>query len=170
MEGSVNLSRRGFLRARPSVRRAFRPPWALSEQDFLRSCTRCDKCIETCPTRVIGRGDGGFPEMVFSRAECTFCGACVEQCAPKALSRAANASGKPWSLRAQIDEKCLAQQNVVCRSCGDVCEARAIRFKPRLGAAAMPEIEMGVCTGCGACIGPCPTQAIAMNYQEGAMP
>lgn len=170
MEGSVNLSRRGFLRARPLTRRAFRPPWALPEHDFLQSCTRCEKCIEVCPTEVVRRGDGGFPEVSFSHAECTFCGACVKHCLPGALRQGAAADALPWPYRAMIGSTCLAQQDVVCRSCGDACELRAIRFRPRLGAAALPEIEMDVCTGCGACVGPCPAQAIAMtNFQEGAM-
>ena len=38
--------------------------------------------------------------------------------------------------KAMIAASCLARNRVVCRSCGERCEARAIRFVPALGGAA----------------------------------
>ena len=170
MEGSVNLSRRGFLRAKPSVQIPLRPPWSLLESNFLRACSRCDGCRTACPTGIVVRGSGGFPEVDFARGECTFCGACATHCRSGALQHDAAVDTRPWSYRARIEEACLAQRNVVCRSCGDACEARAIRFRPRLGGAALPEVDWAACSGCGACVRPCPTHAIAMtNHQEGAV-
>jgi len=64
--------------------------------------------------------------------------------------------------RAVITRDCLAYNNVVCRSCGEACEAAAIRFRPRLGGAAVPEVDEGKCTGCGACMAPCPAKAITL--------
>lgn len=59
-------------------------------------------------------------------------------------------------------EHCLAFQNVVCRCCGESCTAAAIRFSPRLGAAAEPVLNPDLCTGCGACLPVCPTAALSL--------
>ena len=55
---------------------------------------------------------------------------------------------------------CLALQNVVCRTCGERCETDAIRFTPRLGAAAEPVLLTDRCTGCGDCVPVCPNAAL----------
>lgn len=59
-------------------------------------------------------------------------------------------------------EHCLAFQNVVCRTCGETCEHQAIRFSPRLGAAAEPRLQTELCTGCGDCLVVCPTTALSL--------
>ncbi len=61
---------------------------------------------------------------------------------------------------ARIGPECLAFRNVSCRNCGDACEEQAIRFRPVVMAAAQPEVDPDKCTGCGACVAPCPVQAI----------
>lgn len=63
----------------------------------------------------------------------------------------------------RIAAACLAYANSVCRTCGDVCEAGAIRFRPRIGGAALPEVDDGKCTGCGDCAAACPASAIAVS-------
>ncbi|MDX9886699.1 ferredoxin-type protein NapF [Thauera sp.] len=159
----VATSRRGFLRiGRRTVEPARRPPWAIDEALFVDRCTRCDRCIETCPTQILVRMDGGFPGVDFSRGECTFCGDCVSVCEPRALLRG-DAAALPWTLVAAIGADCLAVRGVECRVCGEVCPERAIRFRLQLGGVAHPVLDAGVCTGCGACIGPCPARAIAMQ-------
>lgn len=167
MEGSVNLSRRGFLRARVVQRHVpVRPPWALAESAFVAACTRCDACVAACPTHIVVRGDGGYPEVDFTRGECSLCRACVDACQPQVLSLGQE---PPWHIKPEIRSMCLAQQNVVCRSCGDACEARALRFVPRLGGASRPEIDVAACTGCGACVGACPVQAVTMRIENQTM-
>jgi ferredoxin len=59
-------------------------------------------------------------------------------------------------------EHCLAQQNVVCRSCAEICEHDAIRFSPRLGGAALPVLNSERCTGCGDCLSICPNAALSL--------
>lgn len=160
---SASPSRRGFLRG--SVRAAApapRPPWAREERDFISSCTRCDACIDACPTAILVRADGGFPAVDFSRGECTFCGDCVTHCAPRALLRPAEGDA-PWSLKASIGQACLAAAGVECRVCGENCPVGAIRFRPRIGGVALPQLEAEACTGCGACFAPCPTRAIVVQ-------
>jgi ferredoxin-type protein NapF len=153
-----------FLRGRfHEARSAVRPPWALDEDAFTADCNRCDACIPACPTGILKRGEAGFPEVDFRRGECTFCGKCVVACPSHALDDLARSEGlAPWNLVARIQQSCLALNKVVCRSCGDVCEARAIGFRLAPGGVALPQLDEAACTGCGACVAICPTAAITM--------
>lgn len=164
MEASVNLSRRGFFRARTSARHFLRPPWAQPGAGFLAACTRCNACVDVCPTKIVVRGDGGFPEIDFLRGECSFCRECLGACAPQALRD--QTDGRAWHNVAVIAETCLAWDNVVCRSCGDICEAGAIRFHPQVGQAARPAVDLSICTGCGACVAPCPNRAVRITAEN----
>lgn len=157
----VNASRRGFFRGRVRPQAALRPPWALLEDAFVDRCTRCNDCLKACPESIIVSGDGGFPTIDFSRGECTFCTQCVTVCHPLALKQTDGLP--PWQIKALIGPSCLPERGVECRVCDDYCGANAIRFSPRLGSCPLPEIEAERCTGCGACIAPCPTSAITIK-------
>lgn len=159
-------SRRGFLRGRVrDTKPARRPPWAVDEIAFIERCTRCDRCIDVCPTGILVRMDGGFPGVDFTRGECTFCTDCVKHCEPRALVRD-DAQARPWVIVAEIGASCLAASSVECRVCGEACPAGAIRFRPQLGGVARPQLDAARCTGCGACVAPCPTRAIAMQATD----
>jgi len=165
-DDQVQLSRRAFLSAqRPRQEKSFRPPWAIAESSFLQQCTRCDECIRICPTGLLVKGSGGFPEADFTPGRsvegCTFCEECLTVCQPMALLKQAEQA--PWMQVAVIGNACLAQQNVVCRTCGELCEAGAIRFSPRLGGVSLPQLDTGSCSGCGACLADCPTRAIHIH-------
>lgn len=161
----VQVSRRAFLGVRRNGNGAVvRPPWALAEAAFLATCTRCDACLEACPTDLLVKGSGGYPEADFTPgrapAGCTFCGDCLSVCRDGALEKIEGRAA--WSLLPVFAATCLAALNVVCRTCGETCEARAISFPPRLGGVSLPQLDVAACTGCGACLADCPTQAIAM--------
>jgi ferredoxin-type protein NapF len=64
---------------------------------------------------------------------------------------------------AVINEDCLAEAGIVCRSCGDVCPASAIRFRPRIGLPPQAIVIEAACTGCGDCVGACPGEAITLG-------
>ncbi|NJN40566.1 MAG: ferredoxin-type protein NapF, partial [Gammaproteobacteria bacterium] len=133
--------------------------------DFVARCTRCSDCLTACPTTILEKGRGGFPLVNFARGECTFCGKCVEVCKPAALVRDRGAA--PWTIKASIGDACLALQRVVCRSCGDRCEARAIRFRLAPGGVSRPELDGDTCNGCGACVAVCPASAITICEAAG---
>jgi ferredoxin-type protein NapF len=156
----VDLARRGFFRGQPRPKAEMRPPWAVDEDRFSTLCTRCGDCLRACPTGILVAGDGAFPTVDFQRGECTFCGDCRQACPSGALQAKAELT---WPHKAHIDARCLAQQGVECRVCGDYCAARAIRFTPRLGGSPWPAVDTTACTGCGACVAACPTQAIAIR-------
>jgi ferredoxin-type protein NapF len=155
-------SRRNFLRGRFSARKGpLRPPWALAESDFLHACTRCGDCVSACPTGVITGHDAGYPAIDFAAGECTFCGDCAAACTKGALKRTEGQA--PWTAQAAIGEQCLAQRRIECRICGDQCEAGAIRFPLRAGGIAVPVLDSTRCTGCGACVAPCPASALSVG-------
>ena len=154
----MDPSRRRFF-GRSTRVSPFRPPWSMPEAVFVDACTRCDDCVSACPTGLLKRGYGGYPVADFTAASCTFCGECSDACATSAISRELAAA--PWSFSIHIADGCLAHQRVECRVCGELCEAGAIRFRPTLGGVSRPEIDRAACTGCGACLAPCPVNAIA---------
>lgn len=168
------VSRRSFLRGSFSPRpAAIRPPWSGDETDFVSRCTRCGDCLTACPTRIIRLGDGGYPEIDFRAGqdgqglpggECTFCAACVTACAPQALAtRDATGIRQPWRIKPLVGDTCFTHHGIVCRTCGDHCEPRAIAFPPATGGVARPTVSLANCTGCGACLAHCPASAITIG-------
>ena len=155
---AIDSSRRAFLRGRVRSDSSRLPPW--SRSDFTDLCERCDACVEACEEGILARGDGGFPQVDFSRGGCTFCQSCVSACEHDAFRQP---DEPPWRLSARPGERCLSAGGIVCRSCGDACEARAIRFRLQVGGSALPEIDSSRCNGCGACYAVCPTTAILIE-------
>ncbi|WP_229744699.1 ferredoxin-type protein NapF [Neiella marina] len=162
----ADRARRALFRGKVATAVIVRPPHALDENAFVDACTRCEKCIAVCPTNIIVKGSGGFPEIDFSAgaAECELCDKCVEACQDDAL----NAANEPiWRWQLTLDEQtCLAYQGVACRSCGEYCADSAILFRPQIGGQFTPELVSEACTGCGACIHPCPTNALQIQQVD----
>lgn len=154
---SINPSRRRLFNRRKDT--ALRPPWSRKDIEFTDVCTRCDACILACETQILVRGDGGFPEIDFSRGECTFCQQCVSSCQEDLFN--VNQQ-QPWLIVATVSDNCLAHKGIFCQSCKDVCDPIAISFTPQIGKAPLPHIALDTCTGCGACVVPCPANAITL--------
>ena len=153
----MSVSRADLIRGRfANVPAPVRPPWALPEARFVEACERCDDCARACPEQIIMRGRGGFPAIDFSRGECTFCGDCVDICKVDAF---AGKDADPWHLKARVGPACLARSGIACRACEDSCTPRSIRFAVS-GRPRPPIIDPETCTGCGACVAPCPATAI----------
>lgn len=141
-----------------------RPPWSVAETMFTELCSRCGDCMERCPTGIIEKDRGGFPKLNFSRGECEFCGDCVTVCIPGALAfLSAQQRGEAWTLKALIADSCITYQGVVCRSCGEQCAERAIYFQPMVAGISHPILDSSACSGCGACVRPCPVSAITIT-------
>ncbi|WP_144209566.1 ferredoxin-type protein NapF [Shewanella donghaensis] len=155
MSQSINHSRRNLFRRRKSD--AQRPPWVKSDIEFTDECTRCNACIDACETKVIIKGDGGFPEISFTNDECTFCQQCATACKEPIFDLT---QAEPWAIKALVNDTCLTYQGVWCQSCKDACDPRAITFKMAVGQIPKPIIDIDACTGCGACVAPCPSASI----------
>ena len=134
-----------------------RPPWTAA--DFAEGCTGCAACVEACPEGVLKLGAGRLVELDLSSAGCTLCGECASRCEAGLFDGARPAF--PWI--ATIGEACLALSGIHCRSCQDACEPAAIRFRPAPGGVALAELDSQRCNGCGACLAPCPSQAIQLR-------
>ena len=161
MQQAINHSRRRLFRAQTGPCDAVRPPWSLPEEQFLNTCERCSDCITACETGLLKKGDGGFPEARFANTECTFCKACVTACNHGAIRK--GPEQQPWQVKAHIQNTCLAQNKVHCRSCGEQCEPEAIQFRLAPGGIALPTLDTDLCNGCGACTTGCPVNAIEMS-------
>ncbi|MBF0219710.1 MAG: ferredoxin-type protein NapF [Gammaproteobacteria bacterium] len=159
------ISRRNLFRGHfaAAERAPLRPPWSLSETEFIARCERCDECVKVCENHILVRGDGGFPSVDFSLGSCSFCAKCVAVCKPQALH---HGSDTPWHYQATINKSCLSLQGITCRSCGDGCEPRALRFRLATGGRAEPLINTTLCNGCGDCFYRCPVKAITMQSSE----
>ncbi len=155
LRGRVAQATQAQAPARP------RPPWALAEAEFLHCCTRCNACVAACPEHILAVGDGGFPEVDFRQRACTLCGQCASVCEPRALLR--QPERPAWRWKPLISKDCLSHRQVECRVCGEACDESALRFPPRLGGVALPVLDPQRCTGCGACVAPCPTAAVSMQ-------
>lgn len=117
-----------------------RPPGALEEAQFLESCTGCGECVDACPhesIRVLEEPHG--PDV----------------------------PGRRETPVIYPDEQpCYLCDDFPCIA---ACEPEALR-----PVAAVKEVNMGIavvsqriCTagqGCNACVGPCPTRAIVMDF------
>lgn len=154
----INHSRRNLFRRKKST--ALRPPWVKQDIEFTDLCTRCDKCINACETHIIKRGDGGFPEVDFTIDECTFCQQCSDVCPEPIFNLEQDA---PWHIKAKVNDTCLTFSGVWCQSCKDACDPRAISFAMAVGQIPKPIINTDACTGCGACVSPCPSNSINLG-------
>ncbi len=157
----MNLSRRKFI-GRGRAESEVPLPWLVSPASFFDECTRCGECIDRCPQQIVIKGDGGFPTIDFSQGECTFCGDCTQACEANLFHSVLEPEQIGWTHRARVEQHCLAQLGVMCRCCEDACEPRAIRFPLALGQVPRPEVDTDSCNGCGACVAPCPENAIVM--------
>ena len=165
MPGTINRSQ--FLSGDFNGRRhPVRPPWALAEALFADRCTRCSECINACPHNIINEGRGKFPVLDFSLSGCDFCRKCVDVCEPKALHYDQLIASRPWDLVATILPGCLSLNAVICRSCGEACERRAIGFKLETGGIARPNLDAESCTGCGECFAVCPVKAVEISPRD----
>lgn len=158
-QSTTSGSRRALFARFRGGPQQIRPPWSINEEAFLDKCTLCHDCLRVCPTGVLVKGHAGYPITVFLAASCTFCSACADACKSGCFTPTAQA---PWSLQATIGAHCVERKGVVCRACEESCPSNAIVFRPTSGGTSLPQIDGALCTGCGACVRPCPVQAVSI--------
>ncbi len=153
-----SLSRRQILTAKlQSLPAVLRPPW--TGDDFETRCNACGDCITACPRNILRADARKLPFVDFANTGCDFCGECARSCEAGAIGESAS----PWDLEVKVLARCLAVQGTVCRSCEEICDEEAVSFRLGLNGKSYPVIDMNTCNGCGFCIAPCPTRAIAIE-------
>lgn len=156
----------------------FRPPFALSEPEFLLACTQCDQCISACPHNVLfklpesmERLIAGTPAMDLLNRGCHMCddAPCVSACDPGALALPkpptsidpeeeppltepiAVPAPEDWPGfgHAQINQAtCLPWSGPECGACRGSCPVAGAL---EWSGGVKPYVNPDVCTGCGMC-------------------
>lgn len=155
----MKKQRRKFIFLKPDANISLLP-WCISESTFYEHCTRCHACFNACETRIIQIDNFGFPFVDFTKGkgECHFCYACADACA---LPLFFKKNERPWGLSVKINSACLSLRHIECRVCNESCDEQAIQFLPKIGGYQIV-LEQEKCTGCGACLKPCPVNAIEL--------
>jgi len=182
----VDLSRRGFFYStiggltigflaiqapftpRRSKFQLLRPPGAIPEKEFLRTCIRCGECMKSCLTNTLqpclwesGLSGLWTPKMDLRLAPCDQnCNVCGKVCPTQAirflpLEEKIHAKVGTAILR---KEMCLVwAQNKLCLICDEICPYNAIVFRPIEGYR-RPVVIASKCNGCGFCEQRCPVK------------
>ena len=160
--------------------RWIRPPFAISEIEFLLACTRCNACIDACPHDVIfplaasnGADVMNTPALDLLNAACHLCAdwPCVTTCETAAL-QIPNFEAEPEKELPKDNEldviiplpnlahieiqtsSCLPYNGPECGACAGACPVEgALQWH-----AERPSINQQLCTGCALCRQACITE------------
>lgn len=159
-----------------------RPPGALEEDDFLKTCIKCGMCVEACPfdtLKLAAPGDNkpiGTPYFTPREVPCYMCTdiPCVPVCPTDALdiTKVSKSDGQldiniSKMGIAVIDTKnCIAFWGIQCDACYRACPLLDVAIKldyeqnKRTGKHAFlkPVVDSDFCTGCGMCEHACVTE------------
>lgn len=140
-----------------------RPPYAGEEENFNTCHTCAGMCVSVCEEKIIVRDDFGTPRLEFKTSGCSDCHQCLDVCTPGVLNDPSRFIQSSAKINMQM---CLSHHNTVCFACKEPCMDDAIVFKGMFN----PIVLKENCTGCGYCIGVCPSGAIEMvslEYKKG---
>lgn len=180
----LNLSRRellygiplGLIFASLTVRTPFtplqgkrpiiRPPGAIPEDEFLKTCIRCGECMKSCITNTLQPSlwEAGFAglwtprlEMRFAACEqnCHICGQVCPTQAIRALSLEEKNHAKMGTAVIRREMCIVWAENKICLICDEICPYNAIVFRTIEGYR-RPVVIPSKCNGCGWCEQKCP--------------
>ena len=158
-----------------------RPPGALDEVDFLKTCIKCGMCVEACPFDTLQLANPGSNKPMgtpyFEPREMP-CYMCIDiPCVPVCPSGALDI--KKVSTDNQLDinkaqmgvavldiKNCIAFWGIQCDACYRACPLLDVAIKldyeknERTGKHAFlkPVVDSDFCTGCGLCERACVTE------------
>lgn len=158
-----------------------RPPAALDEEDFLKTCIKCGMCVEACPfdtLKLASPGSNqamGTPYFEPREIPCYMCVdiPCVPVCPSGALDITKVSTNNQLDINkaqmgvAIVDAKnCIAFWGIQCDACYRACPLLDVAIKveyeknERTGKHAFlkPVVDSDYCTGCGLCERACVTE------------
>ena len=182
----VDFSRRGFVYSlagglavgfvanqtpfslRQSKFQLIRPPGAIPETEFLRTCIRCGECMKSCLTNTLQPclWESGFsglwtpkmdPRLAPCDQNCNVCGKVCPTQAIRSISLEEKTHAKVGTAVLR-KEMCLVwAENKICLICDEICPYNAIVFRPVEGYR-RPVVIASKCNGCGFCEQRCPVK------------
>lgn len=167
MAGVALLPALQFTRGRALLR----PPGALPEEEFVRTCILCQECVRVCPTGGLkpttlegGPAAIGTPHLVPRVGACTRNPSCPHLCAqvcPVAAIRPIAADQVKIGRAVVKHDLCLAwDQQVKCLVCVEACLVEAAQmYNGRI------IVDPTRCTGCGRCENACPVAGSAIHVK-----
>ena len=144
-----------------------RPPGAISEKQFLQTCSRCDECIHACPKDAIQRAPKKMGFLVYNtpyidpmRNPCVMCTDlhCIAACPDKALLPVQQLSDVNMGYAILDKKKCQAYGDSFCQQCVIDCPVPGAIHQVH----DKPVIDKNICTGCGVCMRSCSTVNIPL--------
>jgi len=164
----------GFLAARSPFTliqgkvQLIRPPGAIPETEFLRTCIRCGECMKSCLTNTLqpclwesGLSGLWTPKMDLRLAPCDQnCNVCGKVCPTQAIRSLLMEEKTHAKVGTAVlrKEMCLVwAQNKLCLICDEICPYNAIVFRPVEGYR-RPVVIASKCNGCGFCEQRCPVR------------
>ncbi|MDO8454435.1 MAG: ferredoxin-type protein NapG [Sulfurimonas sp.] len=162
-----------------------RPPGAIKESDFLKTCIKCGLCVLACPynTLLLAKaGDNkplGTPYFVPRDMPCYMCPTipCVPVCPTGALDEKSVTKDEKLDINiadmgiAVVDHNnCIAFWGIQCDACYRACPLLGVAItieyskNERTGKHAFmkPVVQSESCTGCGMCERACVTEKAAI--------
>jgi ferredoxin-type protein NapG len=141
-------------------RAILRPPGALPESTFLKTCNRAGDCVRVCPVQAIkidaaGKKGDGVPYIDPDSSACVVCTGlqCMAACPTGALQRL-GINDIDMGTAVWWEETCVRTKGQNCTICVDRCPlgSAAIELKNNRIA-----VNPHGCIGCGVCQHECPT-------------
>lgn len=154
------------------------PPGSVSLKHFTNRCTACHLCVTICPTSVLQPSflEYGFtgmaqPHMDYSVEYCNYeCTKCGEVC-PTGAILPLTIEDKKLEQSGQVNfirEKCIVYtDNTSCGACSEHCPTQAVKMVPYLQGLTIPETDIDICIGCGACEFACPVKPNPSIFVDG---
>ena len=164
-----------------------RPPGALENEDFLKACIKCGKCVEACPydTLILANLNDnislGSPYYVARTIPCYMCidYPCTEACPSGALDlkELIKEDEKPDINNARMGlavihrESCIAYWGIQCDACYRACPlmdtAIELEYEKNTYTGKhsnlKPVVNSDACTGCGLCEHVCVVEKAAIR-------
>ena len=151
--------------------KVIRPPGAMQEDEFLRTCIACQECVRVCPTHGLrpvfleaGLSGIGTPRLVPRQGGCSLNPSCPDLCAkvcPVGALQPIEPKDLKLGLAVVTPTLCLAwDQGVKCLVCVEACLVHAaVAYQGRV------TVDPQKCTGCGRCESGCPVPGSAIRVQ-----